>query len=115
MKIGYVRVSTNSQKVDRQLGELENETGVEKIFLDKSSGKSTVGRKGFNDMMDFAREKDMIIVSSLDRLGRNYDDIKEVLDVLHSKNIKLKVLDAPFFKFWYRKWNFRQSFIWYDY
>lgn len=97
MRLGYARVSTLEQNLDRQLIELED-AGVEKIFTDKASGKDT-NREQFNEMLEYAREKDTIVVSSLDRLGRNYDDVKEVLEFCKRKNIGVDVLDAPFLNF----------------
>lgn len=97
MRIGYARVSTQEQNLDRQLIEL-NDAGAEKIFMDKASGKDT-NRQQFNELLDFARENDVIIVSSLDRLGRNYDDVKQTLKQFNSKLIKVEVLDAPFLSF----------------
>lgn len=97
MKIGYARVSTSGQSLDRQIIELK-ENKVEEIFTDQASGKDT-NRDGFKRMLDFSRSGDLIIVSSLDRLGRDYDDVKEVLDTLNKKNIKVKILDAPFLDF----------------
>lgn len=97
MKIGYARVSTQEQHLDRQLIELKD-AGAEKIFTDKASGKDT-NRTQFNEMLEFAREKDTIIVSSLDRLGRNYQDVKKVLEHCNRHNIKVDILDAPFLNF----------------
>lgn len=97
MKIGYARVSSSEQNLDRQIIELK-ENNVEEIFTDKASGKN-LNRDGFNKMLDYARKGDWVIVSSLDRLGRNYDDIKDVLDTLKRKGIHVKILDAPFLDF----------------
>ena len=71
MKIGYARVSTKGQDLERQLRDLKAH-GVEKIFKDKATG-ATLDRPGFKDLISYAREHDTVIVQSLDRLGRNYD------------------------------------------
>lgn len=97
MRIGYARVSSQEQNLDRQLIELKD-AGADKVFLDKASGKDT-NRKQFNEMLDFAREDDVIIVSSLDRFGRNYGDVKKILEQCNNKNIKIEILDAPFLNF----------------
>lgn len=97
MKIGYARVSTAGQNIDRQLVEL-TKVGCVKIFSDKASGKD-VNREQFQEMLEFAREEDTIVVSSLDRLGRNYNDVKDVLDYLNTKGVKVEILDAPFLNF----------------
>lgn len=97
MKIGYARVSTTGQELERQLRDLQAH-GVEKIFTDKATG-ATLDRQGFKDLISYAREHDTVIVQSLDRLGRNYDEIKQVISHLQSHHIALEILDAPFLNF----------------
>lgn len=62
------------------------------------SGKDT-NRPAFQKMMDYVRPDDEVVVVSLDRLGRDYSDIKETVRLLQEKNVQLTVLDAPFLKF----------------
>lgn len=97
MRIGYARVSTKGQDLERQLRDLKAH-GVEKIFKDKATG-ATLDRPGFKDLINYAREHDTVIVQSLDRLGRNYDEIKQVIAHLQSHHIALEILDAPFLNF----------------
>lgn len=97
MKVGYIRVSTSMQNLDRQLKQMADEK-VDKFFEEKISGKDT-NRAEFQKMLNFVRQDDTVIVTSLDRLGRNYDDIKSTVSELHSKNVSLKILDAPFLNF----------------
>jgi DNA invertase Pin-like site-specific DNA recombinase len=97
MNVGYIRVSTTKQNLDRQLKQMADEK-VGKIFEEKISGKDT-NRAEFQKMLNFVRQDDAVIVTSLDRLGRNYDDIKSTVSELHSKNVTLKILDAPFLTF----------------
>lgn len=73
MRIGYVRVSSLDQNPDRQLEELKVH-GVEKIFMDKVSGKNA-DRPELQEMLSFVREGDVLIVHSLDRLARNLADL----------------------------------------
>lgn len=75
MKFGYVRVSTKTQNLGRQL-ELMREKGVpeKNIYLDQASGKN-FDRDGYRQLIDHLRAGDEIYVDSLDRLGRNYDMI----------------------------------------
>lgn len=94
MKIGYARVSTQEQNLDRQIKALED-AQVEKIYTDKASGKDN-NRPQFQSMLEFARKGDTIVVHSLDRLGRDYDNIKSTIQELNSQGISLNVLDAPF-------------------
>lgn len=97
MRIGYARVSTTKQDLERQLRDLQA-NNCEKIFTDKATG-STLDRQGFKEMMSYAREHDVIVFQSLDRLGRNYDEIKKVITHLQQNDIGLEILDAPFLNF----------------
>jgi len=95
MKVGYARVSTLEQNLDRQINQL-TENGCSKIFQEKVSGKSRDNREVFKECLEFLREQDTLVVPSLDRLGRNYDDITSVVSELNQRNIQLMVLDMPF-------------------
>lgn len=94
MKIGYVRVSSKEQNEGRQITSMENEK-VDKIYMDKQSGKD-FERKGYQQMLSELKEGDVLILHSLDRLGRNYDAIIEEWHKI-TKEIKadIKVLDMP--------------------
>lgn len=94
MKIGYARVSTTDQNLDRQMEALER-AGAEKIFQEKMSGKSMTKRLELQKALQFLREKDILIVESLDRLGRNYDEIVQMVQKLDQKEIGLVVLNLP--------------------
>lgn len=94
MKVGYARVSTTDQNLDRQMEALER-AGAEKIFQEKMSGKSMTERLELQKALQFLREKDILIVESLDRLGRNYDDIVQMVQKLDQKEIGLIVLNLP--------------------
>lgn len=94
MKIGYARVSSTDQNLERQMEALER-AGAEKIFREKMSGKSKTERLELKKALQFLREKDTLIVESLDRLGRNYDDIVQMVQQLDQKEIGLIVLNLP--------------------
>ncbi|OYW67785.1 MAG: transposon DNA-invertase [Aerococcus viridans] len=94
MKVGYARVSTTDQNLDRQIEALE-QAGAEKIFQEKMSGKSMTERLELQKALQFIREKDTLIVESLDRLGRNYDDIVQTVQKLDQKEVGLIVLNLP--------------------
>jgi len=94
MKVGYARVSTTDQNLDRQIEALE-QAGAEKIFQEKMSGKSMTERLELQKTLQFLREKDTLIVESLDRLGRNYDDIVQTVQKLDQKEVGLIVLNLP--------------------
>ena len=97
MKIGYIRASTKDQNLARQI-EMMKQEDVNKVFSEKVRGKD-MNRKELKALLKFAREGDEIIVSSLDRLGRDYQDIKEIVRQLQQRCIKLTIIDAPFLNF----------------
>jgi DNA invertase Pin-like site-specific DNA recombinase len=68
-RIGYIRVSTFEQNVDRQLDGVT----LDRVFTDRASGKD-VGRPQLEAMLSFIREGDTLVVHSMDRLARNLDD-----------------------------------------
>lgn len=92
MKVGYIRVSTIEQNEARQIESLKAE-GVEKVYIDKQSGKD-FERPEYMRMINELNEGDVVILHSLDRLGRNYDMIIEEWHRI-TKNLKahIKVLD----------------------
>lgn len=94
VKVGYARVSTTDQNLDRQLEELKK-AGAEKIFQEKLSGKTMTNREELIKALQFLREKDVLIVESLERLGRNYDEIVQMVQHLDQKEIGLMVLNMP--------------------
>lgn len=94
MKIGYARTSTKKQDLNRQLTEL-NSYGCEKIFQEQVSGKNTTDREQFQKALNFVREQDEFVVESLERLGRNYEDVKEVVQILKNKQVRLVVTSLP--------------------
>lgn len=98
MKVGYIRVSTVNQHLDRQLDSM-NQVGVEEIFEEKVSGKNVTDRPKFKEALDFVRKGDTFYVVSLDRLGRDYEDIKATVQYLKDKGVRINILDAPFLNF----------------
>lgn len=94
MKVGYARVSSKTQNIDRQI-EAFNEIGVDKIFQDKKTGTTFKDRYEFQKAIKFVREGDTLIVDSLERLGRNYDDIINTIQELDKKRVNLNVLNLP--------------------
>ena len=96
MKIGYARVSSSDQNLDRQLESLQK-AWCQQIFQEKISGKN-MGRPELQKMLDFIRTDDVLIISSLDRLGRNSNDIKNILTTIPQKGANIAILDLPSFK-----------------
>lgn len=97
MKIfGYVRVSSKDQNEERQMIALHS-FGVEdkNIFVDKQSGKDFV-RPEYLRMVNLFQKGDLLIIKSIDRLGRNYNEILEQWRILtKEKEIDIVVLDMP--------------------
>jgi DNA invertase Pin-like site-specific DNA recombinase len=96
MQYGYARVSTKTQKEDRQLIALEKyEERIDKIFVDKESGKD-FNRDNYKRLINRLKEGDVMIVKSIDRLGRNYNEILEQWRLITKvKNADIVVLDMP--------------------
>ncbi len=90
MKIGYKRVSTENQKLDRQT-DLLNEYGVERIFEEKVTGTKRE-RNELNKMLDMLREGDIVVVADLTRLSRSTKDLFEIVEIIHSKGAEIKSL-----------------------
>ena len=91
MKVGYVRVSSVDQNEARQVESL-NKLGVERLFIDKMSGKN-MERPNLKLMMDFIREGDIVYVHELSRLGRSLKDLLKITDMLQDKKVELVVVD----------------------
>lgn len=94
MLYGYARVSTIAQKTDRQIEALKA-VGVERIFTDKTSGK-TFERSQFLVLLTRLTKGDVLFVKSIDRLGRSYKEILEYWRILtKEKEVDVVVLDMP--------------------
>ena len=86
MKIGYIRVSTADQNTARQ-EVLMAELGVEKVFIDRISGKNT-DRPELKKMMSFVRQGDCVVVESISRFARNTKDLLELVEQLTGKGVE---------------------------
>ena len=93
MIIGYARVSSKDQNLDRQIAAL-HDAGVERIFADKQSGKD-FERVEYKAMMKRLRAGDVLFIKSIDRLGRNYREIIEQWRAIVDKSVDIVVLDMP--------------------
>lgn len=93
-KYGYIRVSSKDQNEDRQQIALELE-GVDYIFMDKQSGKD-FNRPEYKKMVRKMHTGDVLYVMSIDRLGRDYEEIQEQWRYLtKEKRVDIVVLDMP--------------------
>ena len=96
MEYGYVRVSGKSQNEERQLYAMEK-AGIarERLYIDKQSGKD-FNRPEYQRLLRKLREGDALFVQSIDRLGRNYEEILEHWGLLtRKKKVDIVVLDFP--------------------
>lgn len=96
MKFGYIRVSTYEQNEARQLNALISQNCLlSNIYIDKSSGKN-FNRPQYNKMIRRIKKDDVLIIKSIDRLGRNYSEIQEQWRILtKQKGCDILVLDMP--------------------
>ncbi len=84
-RVGYVRVSTEDQNPERQL---EGVT-VDRVFTDKASAKD-VNRPQLNELLNFIRQGDVLVVHSMDRLARNLDDLRNLVMQLTERGIRVE-------------------------
>lgn len=87
MNIAYIRVSTVDQNEDRQLKALEKED-IKKYFIEKVSAKDTK-RPKLLEMIEFARENDVIYIKDFSRLARSTQDLLNIVKQLDEKGVKL--------------------------
>lgn len=85
MKLGYIRVSTAEQNTLRQEMLMEA-LGVEQLYIDKMSGKSTE-RPQLKEMMSYVRRGDTVMVESISRFARNTRDLLELIEQLAAKEV----------------------------
>ncbi|WP_317854411.1 recombinase family protein [Chakrabartyella piscis] len=93
---GYVRVSSTDQNEDRQMIALKNiDVPLKNIFIDKQSGKD-FKRKNYQKLLEKLKSGDLLYISSIDRLGRNYEEIQKQWRILTKEiAIDICVLDMP--------------------
>lgn len=96
MDYGYVRVSSREQNIARQIDALKS-FGIDdlRIFIDKQSGKN-FNRPAYRKLLKRVKTGDVVVVKSIDRLGRNYDEILEQWRLITKvKHVDIFVLDFP--------------------
>jgi len=84
-RVGYIRVSSVEQNPERQLDGLS----LDRVFTDKASGKST-DRPQLEALLAFVREGDIVVVHSMDRLARNLDDLRRLVQSLTARRIQIE-------------------------
>lgn len=86
-RIGYIRVSTYDQNPERQLENI----ALDRTFIDKASGKDTQ-RPQLTALISFTREGDTVVVHSMDRLARNLDDLRRIVQNLTQRGIRIEFI-----------------------
>ena len=96
MRYGYIRVSSKTQDVERQIQSFFS-YGVSKenIFIDKASGKNFIDRKNWEKLMAKVIVNDIIVIKELDRLGRNNNEIRDTFELLKNKRVFLEFIEQP--------------------
>lgn len=96
MNYAYIRVSSVTQNIARQLEEINKfDVAKRNIFVDKQSGKD-FNRKNYKRLIKKLRKDDLLIIKSIDRLGRNYREIGEQWKyITKDKNVNIYVIDMP--------------------
>lgn len=84
-RVGYIRVSSLDPNPDRQLDEVM----VDRVFVDKASGKD-VHRPRLDQLLAFLREGDTLVVHSMDRLARNLDDLRGLVQTLTRRGVTIE-------------------------
>ncbi len=84
-RIGYVRVSSFDQNPERQLEHVP----IDRLFTDQASGKDTQ-RPELETLLAFAREGDTVVVHSMDRLARNLDDLRRLVQGLTKRGVRIE-------------------------
>jgi DNA invertase Pin-like site-specific DNA recombinase len=84
-RIGYVRVSTLDQNEKRQL----EGQALDRVFTDKASGRDTA-RPELTELLRFVRDGDSVVVHSMDRLARNLDDLRALVQGLTHKGVRVE-------------------------
>ena len=84
-RVGYIRVSTLDQEAGRQLEGIQ----LDRTFTDHASGKDTK-RPQLEELLSFVRSGDTIVVHSMDRLARNLDDLRRIVQTLTQKGVRIE-------------------------
>ena len=84
-RVGYVRVSSFDQNPERQLDGID----IEMVFKDKASGRD-VQRPELLQLLDFVRDGDTVVVHSMDRLARNLDDLRRIVQTLTGRGVRVE-------------------------
>jgi len=84
-RVGYIRVSSFDQNPERQL----EGVALDRVFTDKASGKDTQ-RPELESLLGFVRQGDILVVHSMDRLARNLDDLRRLVNELTERGVRIE-------------------------
>lgn len=90
--IGYARVSSDDQDLSIQLEKLKA-AGAERIFAEKKSGTSLIGRSEFQALMSFVRDGDEVICTRIDRCARSMADFQAIIAEWRAKGVRFRAID----------------------
>lgn len=91
-RIGYIRVSSHDQNTGRQLEDIQ----LDRVFIDKASGKDTE-RPQLQALFAYAREGDTVVVHSMDRLARNVDDLRRIVQSQTARGVRIEFVKENLF------------------
>ena len=94
MKVAYLRVSSTSQSLEVQRDAV-SKLNVEKIFEEKVSGTSTIGRDKLRECLDFVREGDELVITRVDRIARSVLDLQLIVKELTEKGVNITATEQP--------------------
>lgn len=86
-KVGYIRVSTKLQNTERQLDGIDHDI----TFTDHASGKDTK-RPKLEEMLNYIRDGDIVLVHSMDRLARNLKDLRHIIETINKKQAQVRFI-----------------------
>jgi DNA invertase Pin-like site-specific DNA recombinase len=92
-RIGYARVSTSDQDTSIQIEQLQT-AGCDRIFHEKASGSSQ-NRTQLNEMLNFIRKGDTLVITRIDRLARSLRDLQNLVYDFQQKGIAIKATEQP--------------------
>jgi len=92
--IGWARVSTADQSLEHQVAELK-QAGCIKVFSNKHSGAGAKNEEALQQLVDYIRDGDTVVVTKLDRLGRSLRQVLQTIEAIRAKGAELKALEQP--------------------
>lgn len=111
-KYAYIRVSTKEQNIDRQVEAMKQQgITIRNMFIDKQSGKN-FDRKAYKNLIKKVQKDDAIYIKSIDRLGRNYEEILQQWNfITKQKQVEIIVLDFPLLNTTHQVYGLTGKFI----